>query len=308
MKTPQHLARLPDIGPNHCFSTKMVAPLLLCVLSCFTGGCALSPTPVVLLEKPAVQTASTAKKGEVFLVVRDNRSEAVKKAHICGTKRNSYMMPTSFAFLAHPEPLDAILATHLKRVLEKAGFDVVGAEPSAPERLQSETLKKPPVESAEASSAMKANAQERADKTQTQGATVEEAQAAGQLQTNPQQMPRGPSAAVVDVAVESFNSDTLQEIVSVSVQGWCKFDVAVCKDSRDAGAITWAKSIRGIGTSGPRPVITSECYSTALNMAYWVALQQLEGLFKSPEFAQAVTKAGAAQSGRRESTHVTPSN
>ena len=272
---------------NAKLTTLLVASILtLC------GGCAFTPAPVILAEKPS--GPEVPKNGlRVAVVVRDVRPDLVKAAHLCGTKRNSYMIPTSVAFLAHPEPYDVLLAYHIKHILERAGYQVVAALPAVPETLNTAYLSKDNIKpSNDTSSTLR---DEPPPSDVKEGGSVRVAE----LGTDDDQAPPSWSSlkqlkdvdAIIDIKVDSLNSDCIQGVVAVTTVGWCKSKVAICDPSQTARTVVWGKSYAGFGTSGPQVVITDVCYTTAIDMAYWIMLHEFEKQARSDEFRNAVKTA-----------------
>jgi hypothetical protein len=252
------------------------------------GGCAFTPAPVVIAEKPGQeQMASNGLK--VAVVVRDSRIPIVQQAHLCGIKRNSYMIPTSFAFIIHPETFDTIVAYHVKNILERAGYDVVAALPAVPEQLNPQHLTAPPCDNSTALSARNELAKDHAPKEVKEGGELEvtditTAEAVDDPESWTGLHNLDEVDAILDIKITSLNSDGLQAFFFVSVQGWCKMKTTVCDPAKSARTVLWGKAYSGFGTSGPRAVITDDCYTMALNMAYWIMLDGFEKKVRSDEF------------------------
>jgi hypothetical protein len=257
------------------------------------GGCAFTPTPVILAEKPSQYGQGGPNGLKIAVVVRDARPTAIQQAHLCGIKCNSFMIPTSFAFLAHPETYDKLVAFHVKRILERSGFDVVAALPAVPEQLSTQSLTQSPSELSVVFAAMN---------EQGKDASPGEVKEGGELKvSNLDESESRPSwsglkdadrvDAILDINITSLGCGSLQGFVFVSTQGWCKTKVTLCNPKEMARAVVWGKAYSGFGTSGPRLVITDDCYTMALNMAYWIMLEDLERQVRSPEFQALVRNA-----------------
>jgi len=200
------------------------------------------------------------------------------------------MIPTSFAFLVHKEPLDKIITRHLKEILQQAGYEVIGTLPEPPAELSEERLKEPPVDKASLGLARK----ELSTTPPPAGAEKNGELIVSDEATDDTEIPwtgaswTRDSDAILDVKLMSFNSDSLQGFWFVSTQGWCRAKVALCDPKSDARRVVWGKTYSGLGTSGPRAVITDDCYSCALNMAYWILVEGIEKQVRNEEFEQHV--------------------
>ncbi len=261
-------------------------------LACL-GGCAFTPAPVLLIEKPSQQGQAAPTGLKVAVIVRDSRPDVIQKAHLCGTKRNGYMMPTSFAFLAHPETYDKIVAFHIKRILERSGYEVVAALPAIPEQLSPDqvdekALDRPAIQTGREELRKESAPSEVKDGGELQVSDLEDREDASSWSGLKD---TGKIDAIVDVKLTSLNSDFVQGIVTVFTLGWCKAKIAVCNPTENARTVVWGKSYSGFGTSGPRVVVDDTCYTMALNMAYWIMLEDLEKQVRSQEFQTLIRSA-----------------
>jgi len=269
----------------------------IAVASLTACGCAFTPAPAVLTRKPETMEQAGPRGVKLGLIVRDVRPEFVQKGHLCGTKRNTYMMPTSFVFLAHKEPLDQIVALHLRQTLERAGYEVVGVWPEPPKELSEQTLKEPPGDRKEVDEARKQIRGEKAPGDIKEGGELR----VGDEKDDAERKPWTPPAwaksadAILDVKIETLNCDCLQGIVFVAVQGWCKVKAALCEPNYTERKVVWGKTFSGLGTSGPRPIITDECFAMAVNMAYWMVLGGLEKEIRGEAFPSYVKQAAARE-------------
>jgi len=76
----------------------------------------------------------------------------------------------------------------------------------------------------------------------------------------------------------------------VSTQAWAKLKLAAIDPTVEKRRILFGKTVTGFGTSGPRQIITEDCFIVAVNMSHWIALNEVENIVRSDEFVNAVKK------------------
>ncbi|MBU1564128.1 MAG: hypothetical protein KJ630_00700 [Proteobacteria bacterium] len=263
----------------------------LLVLLAFGQGCAFTPKPVFLTEKPTSVEQVAKKDIRLALVVKDTRPTSYKDYNMVGLMRNSFMIPTSFVFLAHKENLETILAYHVKGILENSGYQVVSTIPEVPAKLGADKLAKPPGDSEKSSSAMQNISNEnrqdlKAAEVKQQGSTVAELD-----NSNSEEVYNYQEAdAILEIKIDKYSSDVLQAMLFVSTQAWAKLKLAAIDPTAKTRKILFGKTVTGFGTSGPRQIITEDCFIVAVNMSHWIALNEVENIIRSDEFVTAVKR------------------
>ena len=273
---------------------ELVLSLSVCILGLLATGCAFTPKPVMLIEKPSKTLVLQSNNLKVAVVVRDSRPDTIQRAKLCGTMRNTYMMPTSVAFLAHKETLDVLTAKHISNILSRAGYYVVGTYPEVPAALSDEKLKSPPVTDKECKQARKINASEKKPEKidNKEGLALSENYEVdnSSIYWTKNDWHEQPDV-ILDVTIDKFNSDSYQTIVTVFTQGWCDYKLALRNPDAEKRTVVWGQGFKGMGTSGPRAVIAEDCYIMALNMAYWNMMGKIEENLRTDDFKQAVVNA-----------------
>jgi hypothetical protein len=260
------------------------------------SGCAFTPKPVFLLDKTSSLEPIPPKNLKLALIVNDTRPDTVKALRMCGLMRNTYMVPTSFAFLTNTEPLDKLTAYHVKKILENAGFSVTKVSPEISTSLSEDKLKEPPA-GADQKTTMKSygeitksdrnEAKDKKEEVNINDITGTEEKIANWISP---QLVDGVDG-VVQINIDKYSSDVIQAFLWVSVQGWSKFKVTLSEPIASERKVLWGKAFTGYGTSGPRQLITEDCYMVAVNMSHWIALREMEKVFRSEEFLNSFRKA-----------------
>jgi len=271
---------------------KLIFAVLVLV---FMSGCAFTPKPVFLIDKYSDAAKLPDNGLKVSLIVKDTRPDSIQRTHMCGIMRNTYMMPTSIAFLAHKESLEEIVARNAKAILEKAGYSVLKVSPSVKTDLSTDKLVAPPGDSSY-KSAMKDNS----DDNKAELKLAKEESAGAVKVSNLSDLSEFKSAidkelitgvdAVIELKIDKYSSDVIQAFVFVAVQGWAKLKVAALKPDDNERTVLTGKMISGYGTSGPRQIISEDCYIVAVNMSHWAVLNEFEKFIRSDEFISAVKK------------------
>lgn len=268
---------------------------LVCIAIFLASGCAFTPKPVFIAERPSSLDVSQKKNVRLALIVKDTRPDPVQNARICGLVRNSYMIPTSFAFLAHKAKLDEIVAAHVKNNLEHSGYDVTKTYPFLTNSL-ADKIEAPPGEESENKKAFKGmgdpnreDLEKARDKKDVAEVEAIDGLAASAGPWIEESLAKDVDA-IVEVKIDKYSSDFIQSILWVSVQGWSRFKVAVNEPKSDQRNVLWGKTVTGYGTSGPRAAASEDCWIMAVNMAHWTAMQEMEKLFRSDEFYDAIKR------------------
>lgn len=259
------------------------------------SGCAFIPTPVRLVNKPHVTDKQAHPQApRLALIIRDERPEAICKCNMCGVMRNGYMIPTSFAFLAHREHLDQIVAYHLKANFEHLGYEVVAVHPQPPTELSAEKVK-----ASELDRDTRRAAWSKDRKGQDDRAAKKKGLAGG-VETLDEQRVSAWGAdvdlanadAVIELKVRKYWSDCNY----LGVFAWMSANLAVCDAQDTERRVVFGKKVRGFGYgTGFTPI---EAYNIPLNGAYWFVLHEIEKTAASDEFQRALTELRAARASR----------
>jgi len=259
-------------------------PVFSAFLAVCLGGCAFIPTPVLLINKPHAVEKQESKGIRVCLIVKDERPAAMQKINMCGLMRNMYMIPTSIAFLAHPEPLERIVAYHLRENFEHLGFTVVAAYPAPPGQLSGEKR------TAGTLSDICAGMKERF--CQQESGAKEKGKAGKILaSTELAVSPWGPEVDVsgadfvIEVKIRKFFSDCNY----LGVFAWSSVNIAVCKADSPKRTVLFGRKLKGFGYgTGITPL---EAYGIPINVAYWFVMRGIEKTVASEAFQEAVSVA-----------------
>ncbi len=263
-----------------------------------TGGCAFVPTPVRLLDKPSGSEKSADKNVKVFVVVWDERPQSIQKSNMCGIMRNLYMVPTSFAFLAHREHLDEILAHHIGQRLREAGYQVVGSYPQAADALSAEEIRARDLDSQARNEAWWKDAGSQADSEFKKKGLTGGVEPLDELSLSVWGEEVDPSGAdaVVEIKIRKFWSDMGWAIDVTGVFAWMSANFAVCDADDPARKVVFGKKVRGFGHG--RGVTPLEAYGVPINAAYWFVLHETEKVIASEEFRQAIGGLADARAAR----------
>lgn len=275
-----------------CVLRKLV-PLCVLVSVSLLYGCALTPTPVFLSEHEEGDASKIKHPLSVAVVVNDDRVESSANSRLCGIKRNTYMMPTSIAFLANSDTFDVILAKDLSDILKNAGYTVTYVSPQPPEELSTTVLDEKSVNTEVADSDMDNIGKIQEEKMQNvsndgrqdaRRQTVNSGSADIAGLDLPQE-----TDAVLYIDIGSFSSDAIQAFFFVAIQGWADIKAEVWDTS--PRLFLTGTEVESWGTSGPRQIITDDCYTIAMNMSYQMVMDKVQEYVKSSSFRRAVVKA-----------------
>jgi formylglycine-generating enzyme required for sulfatase activity len=239
--------------------------------SFLTQGCAFTAKPVYLIEKPDSSQTLIKNNMKVALIVHDARAEFYQKLRYFGKVKNSYGMTTSFVFLVNLDTIDKIVALHAERIFTRSGYAVSNVYPQ-PATTISAKLSDTPKKDKRAS---KEFPPELFDPRASNSQWLNDCQ------------------AVIYIEIKDCDTGFLQAFFTVEVHSNIDIKLSV-QDITPARNVFFSKFIKGIGTSGPRAIISEESYNVSVNMAYWVALANLKKTIRSPEFKEAIYKARAA--------------
>lgn len=267
----------------------------LCALLSVTVfcGCALTPTPVFLSEHEEDEASKIKHPLSIAVVVHDDRVESSANSRLCGIKRNTYMMPTSIAFLANSDTFDVILAKDLSDILKNAGYTVTYVSPQPPEELSQARLDEESVNTEVAGSDLDSIGRVQEGKMQNvtndgrQDASIQPV-SSGSADIAGLDLPQE-TDAVLYIDIGSFSSDAIQAFFFVSIQGWADMKAEVWDTS--PRLFLTGTEVESWGTSGPRQIITDDCYTIAMNMSYQMAMDKVQEYVKSSTFRRAVVKA-----------------
>ena len=254
---------------------RKLVPLCMLLSVSVLVGCALTPAPVFLSEHEEDAALGKTYKLDVAVVVEDSRI-GDSSSRLCGIKRNAYMMPTSIAFLANSDNFDAILAKDLKEILLNAGYKVSYVSPVPPSELSAEQLDEKSVKAVEGDE-LDTIGEVQESKTQglpnsgKQAAEMKTLSASGARDIAALNLPEE-TDAVLFIDVGSFSSDALHAFFFVSIQGWADLKAEVWDTSPKL--FMTGTAVNSWGTSGPRQIITDDCYTIAMNMSYQMGMDK----------------------------------
>ncbi|MBU4035659.1 MAG: hypothetical protein KKA35_04430, partial [Proteobacteria bacterium] len=274
---------------------KAVFGLFILFLISLISGCAFTPKPVLLIEKPSLSDSLPDNNLKLVLIVKDTRPNSVKFKRICGIMRNSIMIPTSFAFIANKDDLETQTAYHIRNILEKAGYKVINVSPPIPDKLSQEKLQLPPkaangkddISPKSYRDGNKADYDDAKDKNESISIDALSDTDKGAADWISHQLIEG-ADGVVEIKIDKYSSDVVQAFLFVTVQAWSRFKVALLEPNSSERIVLWGNSFTGYGTAGPRQVLTDECHGIAVNMSHWIAIHNIEKYIRSEEFLNSV--------------------
>lgn len=279
--------------------SRVVPGLLAALLITILTGCAFIPTPVRLLDKPTTLDVHAGGGLKLCVIVRDERPQSICESNMCGLMRNLYMMPTSFAFLAHREHLDEIMSHHLQKSLTRLGYEVVAAYPKPPSEIGHEEVKAKDFDEKARSAAWwkdrHSQNEEGAKKSNLQGGV--ETSDEDQVSAWGPEVELNGADAVVEVKVRKFWSDMGWGIDVGGVFAWMSANVAVCNPRDPERRVVFGRKVRGFGHG--RGITPVEAYGIPINAAYWFVLHEIEKTASSGDFQGAVRALHAAADGNQ---------
>lgn len=267
--------------------------IVFVISACFVCGCAFIPTPVRLVNKPHQTKPGERNNVKVYIIVKDERPKAMQQVNMCGLMRNGFMIPTSFAFLAHSEHLDQIMVHHLRRNFDHLGFTVVGTHPRPPGELSSRK-----VSSSELDSGTVWKAWWQSHTQNLPGAKQKNKPGSIEALGEQHVSAWGPDVdvssadCVVEVKIRKFFCD----VNWFGVFAWSSVNFAVCSTQDATRKVVFGKKLKGFGY-GMGIVSHLEAYAMAMNTAYWFVLHGTEKTAASAGFRDAVKKNAPAKSG-----------
>jgi hypothetical protein len=260
---------------------KQITLLVGLTVLCFGTGCAFTPTPVRLTNKPHMTDKQSGNGIRIVIIVKDERPESIQKAKMCGLMRNLYMMPTSFAFLAHSDKLDRIISYHMRRNFEHLGYTVVAAYPASEDELDAREVSHKELDDATSKTAWTQKDSQLEKREKRTEATVEGLEETYLSQWGPSIDVRG-ADYVVELKVRKFFSDAGWGIDVSGVYAWASANLAICRADDDSRKVLYGRKVKGFGHGrGFTPI---EAYNIPLNMAYWFMMHSVEKLVASEEF------------------------
>jgi len=251
------------------------------------SGCAFIPTPVRLVNKPHSVDKQPPNGTKICIIVKDERPEAMQKVNMCGLMRNGYMIPTSIAFLAHPEQLDVIMAYHLSDNLQHLGYEVVAVYPAPPSELRED--KREAARRGDILAAMKLRDSQKDSEAKEKGkeGTIEPLEH-DQLSPWGSDVDVSHADLVIEVKIRKFFSDCNW----LGVFGWASVNMAVCRADSPTRDVLFGKKLKGFGYgTGLTPL---EAYGIPVNASYWFVMHGMEKAIASPEFQGAVSEVRAS--------------
>lgn len=263
--------------------------LLACILS-LASGCTLVPTPVRLSNKPFLLEPEPSGGKNICLIVRDERPQPIQKINMSGITRTTiFMIPTSFAFLAHTEHLDAIVAHHAKKLLERQGYTVIKSYPEAPSTLSPNKAGTVSLSKDDKNTAWELAKNQKEDDVIGRMKKSRNAKEAEVENLDEDFISAwGPGIdtsgadAVIEVKIRKFWTD-YNYFGSYS---WVSSNLALCDPKDPKRKVLFGKKVRGLGYffSFFTPLTPGSDIPVSMNGAYWVMLHSIEKMINSEEF------------------------
>lgn len=256
-----------------------------------TGCCA--PGVVRVLDKPG-QYNAPANGHKVALIVRDMRPETIQKANMVGVNnQTAFHIPVAPVFLGHMEHLDSLVANHVKKRLENAGYEVVSCYPEAKELSQQE-VKASHFKAEEDAAWQDKDSQKlsKAEKKEIKKAGkksgIVEIENIDETNISPwgDVLDTSNADAVIEVKINKFWTD-YSYYGSVS---WMSANLAVCSANDELRKVFYGNKLKGGGYmfSFFTPLTPSSDATVSVNTAYWFVLNGLEKELASPGFLNTI--------------------
>lgn len=264
------------------------------LLGFLVTGC-MAPGVVRIIDKPESGGIVPLNGNKVALIVRDERPETIRKANMIGVNyQTAFHVPVAPVFLGHAEHLDSLVARHVKKRLERAGFEVVSCYPPVQEKLTDEKV---------SASRFKDQKKDAWEDRKSQKISREDRRIAKRLGKKQgtvqlehlEEKTVGPwgnmldvsdADAVVELKIKKFWTD-YSYYGSVS---WISANLAVCSAHDALRTVFHGSKLKGGGYmfSFFTPLTPSSDATVSVNTAYWFVMNSLEKEFRSPGFFNTV--------------------
>lgn len=252
-------------------------------------GC-LAPGAVRLANKPTFSSDAGVKNVRIALVVKDDRSQAMQKANMCGVNhQTAFFIPVAPLFLAHTEHLDAIVSHHVAEKLKSAGYTVTSAIPLDKQLSEAKVS---------LSDFDKETRKEAWSNRSAEAMTAEErkqikAKKEGGGSDNLEEKTVSPWGEGLDVS----SADYVLELkikkfwTTYSYYGsysWMTVNIALCKANDPLRTVLFGKKAYGVGYffSFFTPLTPSSDATASFNLAYWQVMNEIEKQLRSTEIMQ----------------------
>ncbi len=268
-------------------SSAVLLPILLLL-----GGCTLVPTPVRLLNKPHLVDSKAPKEMRVCVFVRDERPEMVQKIHMSGITRTSiFMIPTSFAFLAHSDRLESIVAHHAKKNLERQGYTVVRSSPVPPDELSEEPWDKENISDDDKDAAWDERRSQddeelKGRKAKKKGSALEDLEEES-VSAWGKEFKTDDCDGVVDIRIRKFWTD----YGYFGSYSWMSTNISLCDPIDPQRRVVYGKKARGLGYmfSFFTPLTPGADIPVSMNTSYWFTINSFEKFIDSEAFKKEMT-------------------
>jgi hypothetical protein len=272
--------------------------LSLTLSTLFLAGC-FSPVPVRVIDKPTLSDPQKKKDIKVCLIVKDERPKFIAMSNTLGTNHQTiFYIPASQAFLAHLEHLDSVVAYHVRKRLQNAGYDVVKVYPSAtPEQLSEKEIEKSDLDQEALDKAWKHKGElddpamkDKIGKDNEKGVIVEKLE-------NKYLSPWGNDINTqgADIVVELKIRKFWTIHGYFGSKSWASANFAVCSNYDPKRTVLYGNKVVGFGYcfSFFTPLTPVADMGVSINTSYWMIMYQIENEISSNEFALAVENAVA---------------
>jgi len=242
-----------------------------------------------LADKPMSRTQIEKNGCKVALIIRDERPGAIQKANMCGINNQTiFHIPTAPIFLAHKEHLDSIIAYHVKKRLENAGYTVESCYPEIKQDLSQDKVKASHFKK-ERKAAWNEKGSQNISKSEKKafkslgkkGGSIDK-EALDESAVSPwgDLINASNTDAVVEIKIKKFWTD-YSYFGSVS---WMTANLAICSSDNKLRKVLYGDKLKGGGYmfSFFTPLTPSSDATISMNTAYWFVLNALEKELNSP--------------------------